>query len=242
MDRSGEVTSEIDKPVALIRQEDGRVYVKADETCNPYVSALIENSSPFIVTGTPTLTYGFGNVDDTFTMYGNIPDSDGRFALKYKIVDKTEGTETTPPLYTCRLIVDDLKDNIPEQQQFVIAGGIGLVDRGNLFGSSMTYYGPNETFYAPFGFPTAAFKKYLAPVLRYVTDGDDNTVIYEAEGGFKLWEEILSVESVQSDGDVNEADVRYYNLQGQPVAAPVPGTVTIRRTPGSVTKIFTPAE
>lgn len=94
-------------------------------------------------------------------------------------------------------------------------------------------------FFAPFGGALDGIYKYKAPQLRYVTDGEENTVIYTAKGGYRLWDNYNGVENVVADGDVGDAaDVLYYNLQGQPVSVPQPGGMYIRVDGGRATKVI----
>lgn len=118
--------------------------------------------------------------------------------------------------------------------QFEIGEGLGITSIGN--GEECGF---NELFYAPFGVALSGMRKYEAPKLRYVTDGDENTVIYTGKGGFRLWDNYNGVESVITDGEsVSAAEVRYYNLQGQPVSDPRPGGMYIRMDGGCATKVI----
>lgn len=118
--------------------------------------------------------------------------------------------------------------------QFEIGEGHGITSIGN--GEEYSF---NELFYAPFGVALSGMQKYEAPKLRYVTDGDENTVIYTGKGGFRLWDNYNGVESVITEGEsVSAADVRYYNLQGQPVSDPRPGGMYIRMDGGRATKVI----
>ncbi|MDE6207621.1 MAG: hypothetical protein K2M55_07415 [Muribaculaceae bacterium] len=76
----------------------------------------------------------------------------------------------------------------------------------------------------------------LPPVLRYVTDKDNN-ILYEAEGGLKLWEmEPSAVEGVGVESPAAEAE--YYDLQGRRLAEPAPHGVYIRRQGAKAEKIL----
>lgn len=65
------------------------------------------------------------------------------------------------------------------------------------------------------------------PELTYVTEGEDNKVIFEAKGGIKLWEQ-AGVEAVTVDEDNSTA--KWYNIQGLPVDNPTAPGLYIRRS------------
>ena len=69
--------------------------------------------------------------------------------------------------------------------------------------------------------------RWDVPELAYVTDGDDNHVIYEAAGGKKLWE-LAGVEAVTVDSDNSQPE--WFTLQGVKIDEPTATGVYIRRT------------
>lgn len=196
-----------------------------DETCKRELDCIFSSYNPPFLYDSPTLIYCFGNIDDETIIYNN-----RLCPIKYQIVKISCRTETLPALYTCKII--DEYYNQP--QDFCIAEGLGIVSVG-----STVLPGTGELFFAPFGGALDGIYKYKAPQLRYVTDGEENTVIYTAKGGYRLWDNYNGVERVVADGDVGDAaDVLYYNLQGQPVSVPQPGGMYIRVDGGRATKVI----
>lgn len=167
----------------------------------------------------------FGEFAEVLTIYDT-----SEYPITYTIVDKIDGTEGTPTSSVCEIVGDHFK----KHQQFTISDGLGITSRGNV-----TDPGLGELFFAPFGHSLSGMYKYGRPQLRYVTDGEDNTVIYTAKGGYRLWDYYNGVDNVVADGEGdNAAVVRYYNLQGQPVSEPQPGSMYIRVEGGRATKVI----
>ena len=91
-------------------------------------------------------------------------------------------------------------------------------------------------FFFPYPLIHASHPIPLPPVLRYVTD-KDNSILYTAEGGLKLWEmEPTAVEGVGVESAVAEAE--YYDLQGRRVAEPAAHGVYIRRQGAKAEKFY----
>lgn len=213
-----------DNPVALIRQEGKEVFAMVDATCTTDLECIFSSLCPPQLYNTPTLIYSYGNVGDMFTIYEG-----GYFPITYKVVEKIDATASTYAFYNCRFVEEN-----GNGLQFEIGEGLGITSIGN--GEE---YGFNELFFAPFGVALSGMRKYETPKLRYVTDGDENTVIYTGKGGFRLWDNYNGVESVITDGESDSAaEVRYYNLQGQPVSDPRPGGMYIRMDGGRATKVI----
>lgn len=214
-----------DKPIALIRQNGNDVYVMADESCSRELDCLFNSENPPIIYSRPTMICRFGELADILTIY----DTD-EFPITYKIIDKIYGTEDKPISSVCEIV----GDHFNKHQRFTISEGLGLTSRGNV-----TDPGLSELFFAPFSYALSGIHKYGIPQLRYVTDGDENAVIYTAKGGYRLWDHYTGVERVVADGDGGDAvDVLYYNLQGQPVSDPQPGGMYIRVDGGRATKVI----
>lgn len=76
---------------------------------------------------------------------------------------------------------------------------------------------------------------YDPPELTYVTEGEDNHVIFEAAGGEKLWE-MAGVESVVADPQAGA--VRWFNLQGVAISSPDAPGLYIRRTGSKSEKVL----
>lgn len=66
------------------------------------------------------------------------------------------------------------------------------------------------------------------PQLTYITEGDNNTIIFEKAGGNKLWETFTTegIETIESD----PAAPRWYNLQGVRIPQPETPGIYIRCT------------
>ena len=73
------------------------------------------------------------------------------------------------------------------------------------------------------------------PELTYVTEGEDNRIVFEAKGGIKLWE-VSGVQSVTVDDDTHTLE--WYNLQGQQIAYPTTPGLYIRRAGNKSEKIY----
>ncbi len=71
--------------------------------------------------------------------------------------------------------------------------------------------------------------------LRYVTDKDYN-ILYEQEGGTKLWDEMAGVSTVAIDGNSNCQPV-WYNMQGVKIAEPSTPGIYIRKAGNTTEKV-----
>lgn len=80
-----------------------------------------------------------------------------------------------------------------------------------------------RAFYDPLSQGVTALNVFQPPVLRYVTDPDGG-IIYEALGGYKLWERD-AIENVRVE---TEDSYRWYNLQGVEIAQPASPGIYIR--------------
>lgn len=203
--------------VALIREEDRKVYSRVlfkfnyDNVDNIRPEDYIE-----------VLAYDFSNVDDEFT-FCLTP-----HVVKFKIseIDKIENSGNEYTRWTASYQKQsDSDDYAVAYQTFQYAEQIGVT---NPFVES-------EIFYCPFYLP--ATDGDVPPVLRYVTEGEDNTIIYEGVGGQKLWQVTESVDNVCVNNDTY-APVEYYDVHGHRIDRPVPGTVVIRRQGSVVTKLI----
>ena len=86
---------------------------------------------------------------------------------------------------------------------------------------------PKYFMMLPFHNDYTTLLRWGEPKLAYVTDGDDNHVIYEAAGGKKLWE-LAGIEAVTVDSD--NAQPEWFTLQGVKIDEPTATGVYIRRT------------
>ena len=87
----------------------------------------------------------------------------------------------------------------------------------------------------PYGLGSTDIIGFNDPELTYVTEGDDNHVIFEAAGGTKLWE-MAGVESVVADPETT-APQQWFNLQGVAIERPTGPGVYIRRTASRAEKV-----
>ncbi len=71
--------------------------------------------------------------------------------------------------------------------------------------------------------------------LRYVTDKDYN-ILYEQEGGVKLWDEMAGVSNVAVDGSY-DSEPSWYNMQGVKVAEPTSPGIYIRKAGNNTAKV-----
>lgn len=78
----------------------------------------------------------------------------------------------------------------------------------------------------PFGGGYSDTIGFQNPELTYVTEGEDNHVIFEAAGGEKLWE-MAGVESVVADSQAGA--VQWFNMQGVAISQPDAPGLYIRR-------------
>ena len=76
---------------------------------------------------------------------------------------------------------------------------------------------------------------FQEPELTYVTEGEDNHVIFEAAGGEKLWE-MAGVESVVADPQTGA--VQWFNMQGVAISQPDAPGLYIRRTASKSEKVL----
>ncbi len=83
-------------------------------------------------------------------------------------------------------------------------------------------------------FPAALAAYNVTAQLRYVTEGDDNHIIFENIGGKKLWVEYAGVDNVKVDD--SNAPVEYYSLQGVRVSQPAAGQFLIKKQGNTITK------
>lgn len=87
----------------------------------------------------------------------------------------------------------------------------------------------------PFGGGYSDTIGFQNPELTYVTEGEDNHVIFEAAGGEKLWE-MAGVESVVADSQAGA--VQWFNMQGVAISQPDAPGLYIRRIASKSEKVL----
>lgn len=120
---------------------------------------------------------------------------------------------------------NDLRVIEPEKKPFEYVEGIGVTRPSDF---SMLFYFPWE------GALNGDWD-YRMPILRYVTEGEDNTIIYEGIGGQKLWTIPASVDNIAAD--TTDSNIEWYTIQGLKIDRPTTPGVYIRRQDGTATKV-----
>ena len=92
----------------------------------------------------------------------------------------------------------------------------------------------HNIFFLPLADPE--FTGLQPMLLRYVTDKDNN-IIFEQEGGTKLWTEVSGVGNVSADR-MAEGETLWYNLQGVRVDCPTVPGVYIEKSGNSTKKVM----
>lgn len=220
--------------IANIREENGEIFRSFAGT-DFYSGTLPEiwrkhlysnyNTETFELTDTPI--FGFGPL-------GFSTKVDDLHGASEAIVTDVEDIENSGRTYKKYTLTFE-PNYIGEKLNAVVIETIGA------FGPYRDDWGyPNSTgdgemIYHPFRAALSGVD--YNPVLRYVTEGDDNTIIFEREGGFKLWEYNHNQDGVDAVGSDADAAPRWFNLQGLEIPAPeVPG-IYIKKTGSKVEKI-----
>lgn len=160
----------------------------------------------------------YGSMNDVFE-FGTPSENIG---LEITGVDEVENSGNTFRRFTSRCLSDGTCV-INDDLQFV--EGIGFTDTGE----------SSDLFYFPLGIGFMSTPYLASPKLRYVTEGDDNNIIYENMGGRCLWADYLGVDAVVSEPEA--APVEWFNLQGISVSDPsVPG-IYLRRQGSEIRKV-----
>ena len=169
----------------------------------------------------------YDDIDNEF-VYTSDGDYEYKNFVKFKIkeVNEVSNSGVTYQQYTlaktdeCFYSVpaDDIVFSIPE------------------FGYMMSGKGLSELFFAPLGnycSPTTPWQ--TDPVLRYVTD-EDNNILFEAMGGFKLWEfDPAGVADVNAD--LENAPAAWYTIDGRMIDTPTAPGLYIRRSGNKTEKV-----
>jgi len=175
--------------------------------------------------GTPSTHFNFGFQDD----YN--PELCGyNICIGYNIseISEIQNSGITYKKWTATYDgVDKGNDvcTVPMGNTFEYAEGIGIT---RAFCLSMLFYIPWEG-------SIDGDWDYRQPILRYVTEGENNTIIYENIGGEKLWNIPASVDNVVFD--TSDAEVVWYNLQGIRVDKPTTPGVYVKVVGKTATKV-----
>ena len=215
--KAGEIPTYHTEPVTIAYiKDDGRTVcaVKNKEAeliraIEPYLLLSSDFSIPFYL-------YMFGDVSEK-SIYG-----EGKWVNPYEIKEISEITNSgikyrkfkaiVPPNYSgCHLL--------DREQGYEYIEGIGH---------------PSYFMLMPYGGGISAIGSFGYPELTYVTEGDDNHVIFEAAGGAKLWE-MSGVESVVADPETGVE--QWFNLQGVSISQPSAPGLYIRRIGSKTEKI-----
>lgn len=167
---------------AYIREDSRkRVYVMSDGDCTLF-GGLGSYGKPWWTGEGEALVYDFGETGEWFqagTETGN-----GKFRIT-----GTKDVENTGTTYRRITSSNYDRNNCFPGETYEYFEGIGIGD-GN--GSML--------FFHPLGGGPAAVGNGPAR-LRYVTEGEDNGIIFTGEGGVKLWEEYAGIGSIEADGE-----------------------------------------
>lgn len=132
-------------------------------------------------------------------------------------VIQNSGREYT--LLNCKI-----PDGIQNRSEFKIVEGIGIIESP----------WSDLLFFYPFGYdPYAVIQRHIA--LRYVTDKDNN-IIFEQDGGTRLWDEMSGVYNVSATP--NNSTTEWYNLQGVKANTPLVPGIYIQRNGQSTCKVI----
>lgn len=205
--------------VGYLREEGESVYsrVVSDKTVE------LTGSLPEQVSAESHLIYSFS---DAFTHFGSGNVNEPEISLTITDLDVIDNSGYK--YRTWSAVQDDVENGEyrywSDEHPFKYAEGIGVI--GNTASNMLVYY--------PFGL-SADGSSGDQPFLRYVTEDEDNKIIYEAAGGHKLWQVTESVENV----DVDRIEkTEYFDVYGRRLEHPTPGSIVVCRQGSKVTKII----
>ena len=166
----------------------------------------------------PIQVYSFGEVNDQWVMGGDY-DFQGsrRKHLTISDITEIESCDNSYSLYTAKCTNENCQD-------VTYIKGIGY---------SNNWW--SDLFCMPCDDGDGRMPYHTHPVLRYVTEGVDNEIIYEGLGGIKIWDDFLSFGDIAVDGQ--DSTPRYYNLQGVEVGTPDSPGIYLKKVGGTTTKI-----
>ena len=196
--------------LCYIREENGCVYTYVPEKGDfkPTDFYLGSLASLFAGDTAPVKVYDFGEVGEEWS-FSNVNDEYNHSWIDYEITDisDTNSCGNIYRQYTAKFVKGDYND----YQDMTYVEGIGI--RHEKY---------SELFVVPFDAFDMSYPFYDSPRLRYVTEGEDNTIIYEALGGRRIWEDSNGINGINAD--TSAGTPRYYNLQGIEVTDPsIPG-------------------
>ena len=222
--------------IAYIREENGKIYANTEDVNRHFEEHCFFYGIPF---DSELLLNGEGKIYDF-----NFEDN------KFVIGNEFTATENYSCVYECEVLAEDiveshgysyrrlscdveLNSTFDRHAQVYFVQGIGLVEI-----NENEHWG--SLFFSPFPMYITGIGAPGEPLLRYVTD-ENNNIIFEYAGGCKLWEEVEEADNVHTAVnsvavDAN-APVEYFNLQGVRVANPENG-LYIRRQGNSVSKVL----
>ncbi|MDE6267096.1 MAG: hypothetical protein K2M07_07095 [Muribaculaceae bacterium] len=224
-------------PVAYIREEDGNIYTSCKNIESQWEEKFSDEwlkilygliPSPVDFSG-ETPNYGYGSMGSEVTF--------NHWSTWYSglTVTKTEEYENSGNVY--KMYTVELGDSSEgDNREIIVIESIGAF--GPYTAGSDIYFpedvGTGELFYDPVR-PFAPTRNYN-PWLCYVTEGEDNKVIFEKAGGFRLWEYNGS-DGVEAIGEDETYDIRWFNIQGMEISRPASPGIYVRKTGSKVEKI-----
>ena len=225
-------------PIAYVREENGDIYHSyegiesqwSEQLSSEWMCVLYSFSGPLSERSSAELCYGYGSIGKKVEL-GYWTKS---HVYSTATVTAVEPYENSGHVYNKYTIDYTSSPGEAVDEFFVIEsiGAFGPYDKG----SDYTYpesRGDGQIIYDPLR-PAMSARDFNAQ-LAYVTEGEDNVIIFEKDGGFKLWEFTEEgVEAVQSDENVL---TRWFNLQGVEIPEPVNPGVYIRKTGHKVEKV-----
>ena len=164
----------------------------------------------------PLMVYSFGSKDDEWTL-GN----EGHTWMNFKITNINE--------------VVSHKNKFMEYDAECLDANCDKVDMEYVMGIGRRDATYSEFVALPYNEIDSSFPHNAPPHLRYVTEGEDNTIIYEALGGRRIWEDSNGISGITADTSVGTP--RYYNLQGIEVTSPSTPGIYIQVLNNSTSKV-----
>ncbi len=183
-----------------------------------YVGYASDNSKEIL------LTYDFNRTDVILGSLDTEWDDYGSEKLRYVSDCEIQNSGRTYRSYKfVHFIGDEIDDFYKYDAECV--EGIGM-PKSVLFGHNI--------FFLPFA--NHEFTALQPMLLRYVTDKDNN-IIFEQEGGTKLWTEVSGVGNVSADR-MADGEPQWYNLQGVLVDRPTVPGVYVKKSGNSAQKVL----
>ncbi len=218
--------------LGYIREEDGKVLTlmgSLAEKKERYASLFGETYAilcpMYPVDGKETLIYDFNKRDFHIGSLGyesNPSDYDLEpFLLKYVSEDLVNNSGGDYKKYT----YTHEEGYAAEGEEIYFIEGIGMAQSCGWIGECLFFYPMIDR----------EFTALDVLKLRYVTDKDYN-ILYEQEGGVKLWDEMAGVSNVAVDGSY-DSEPSWYNMQGVKVVEPTSPGIYIRKAGNNTAKV-----